>query len=396
MADNSQNPATAPAPTAGTPASVGTSTAAPTTTHAPTPLPAADALDLSAALRADLAGPALSAAQQEQQGTPPDEATDPLAAELPAASDTDTHPSDEEAPNSETEAEAEPAEEPDSNPDDTDEDGQTVPKGMEDWPKQAVKRIQKQSETIRTLREQVAQGAIQIAPTPASPLADVTSVAALDERLQTAKGVRQWCRENLDGGSIPLKGGGTYEVTPEMAQAKLEQAEREIEAYSDRKLYLTEREQAKPWEAAEAVAPGILQAGTREHTFYSNVLKAVPELAAKLPDYELFVACAARGMKQMLEEREGKARYVRYEVKDGKLVAPKQSAAGTNKAEGPANAGKPAATTQAQPFRPNNQRPPVRAAGAPQSANLAALEARAAQGDDTARRELLRAELAAA
>jgi hypothetical protein len=126
------------------------------------------------------------------------------------------------------------------------------------------------------------------------------------------------------------------------------------------------------------------------------VLKAVPELAAKLPDYELFVACAARGMKQMLEEREGKARYVRYEVKDGKLVAPKQSAAGTNKATGPASAGKPAATTQAQPFRPNNQRPPVRAAGAPQSANLAALEARAAQGDDTARRELLRAELAAA
>lgn len=394
MADTPQNPATAPAPTAGTPASVGTSTEAPATTPAPTPSPALDTLDLSAALRADLEGPAVTAAEQENQGTPPDESTDPLQAELEQeSSDTDTPPADETPADPDTE----PADDDEADPADTaDQDEEPVPKGMENWPKQAVKRIQKQSETIRALREQVAQSVIQIAPTPTSPLADVTTTAALEDRLQMAKGIRQWCKDNPDGGSIPLKGGGTYEVTPEMAQAKLEQAEREIEAYSDRKLYLAEREQAKPWEAAEAVAPGILQAGTREHTFYSNVLKAVPELAAKLPDYELFVACAARGMKQMLEEREGKARYVRYEMKDGKIVAPKPSAAGTNKAAAPGTPDKPAATTQAQPFRPTNQRPPVRAAGAPQSANLAALEARAAQGDESARRQLLRAELAAA
>jgi len=399
MADKPQKTATAPAPTAGSPATAGTSTAAPSSTPAPLTQPTdVAAIDFDAALRADLEGPIMTAAEQEKQGTPPDETpTDPLQAELDAEEESET-----EQPNGDQDAApADEAEEQENEaPEDSDErdpaEEDPVPKGMENWPKQAVKRIQKQSETIRTLKAQVAQGGITLTASPASPLADVTTTEQLEARLNTAKGVRQWCRENPNGGSIPLKGGGAYEVTPEMAAAKLEQAEREIEAYADRKLWINERDQAKPWEAAEAVAPGILQAGTQENTFYTGVLKAVPELAAKLPDYELFLACAARGMRQMIEEKQGKARYVRYELKDGKLVPPKQPAAGTNKAASPANAGKPVATTQAQPFRPTNQRPPVRAAGAPQPANLAALEARAAGGDEAAQRALLAAELAAA
>lgn len=336
----------------------------------------------------------MTESQQEQQGTAPDEApTDPLQAEMDEETpDTDTPPEEAAAPETDEEPEAEATEDPDK--DQTDDDGEPVPKGMENWPKQAVKRIQKQSETIRALREQVAQSAIQVTPTPASPLADVTTTEALEQRLQQAKGIRNWCRENPHGGSIQLANGGTYEITQEMAEAKLAQAEREIEAYSDRKLYLAERDKAKPWEAAEAVAPGILKAGTQENSFYTNVLKAVPELATRLPDYELFVACAARGMRQLVEEQQGRAKYVRYELKDGKVVAPKPSTAGTTKAANPASAGKPAAS-QAQPFRPSNQRPPVRAAGANEIGNLASLEARAAMGDEVARKQLLRAELAA-
>lgn len=398
MADKPQNSATASAPTAGSPAAAGTSTAAsPSASAHLTPSADVSSVDFDAMLAADLAGPEMTAAQQEQQGTPPDEApADPLQAELDAEetpAPEETEAGQEAAPAEEQENE--PPQESDEQPDPND-DGEPVPKGMENWPAPAVKRIQKQSETIRALKAQVAQGAIQITPTEASPLADVGTIDALDQRLQTAKGVRAWCKENPNGGTIKLANGGTYEVTPEMAQAKLETAEREIEAYADRKLWLSEREKSKPWEAAETIAPGILKAGTQDNTFYQNVLKAVPELAAKLPDYEVFLACAARGMKQLIEEQQGKAKYVRYEVKDGKLVPPQRPSAAGTKAATPASAGKPAATTQAQPFRPTNQRPPMRAAGAPQPANFAALEAKAAGGDEAAARALLAAELAAA
>lgn len=396
MADKPQNSATASAPTAGSPAAAGTSTAA--TPSAPAHLtPSADvsSVDFDAMLAADLAGPEMTAAQQEQQGTPPDEApTDPLQAELDAE---DTSAPEEPKAGQEAAPEGqenEPPKEPDDQPDPNDDD-ESVPKGMENWPAPAVKRIQKQSETIRALKAQVAQGGIQITPTEASPLADVGTIEALEQRLQNAKGVRAWCKENPDGGTIKLANGGVYEVTPEMAQAKLATAEREIEAYPDRKLWLSEREKSKPWEAAETVAPGILTAGTQENTFYTNVLKAVPELAAKLPDYEVFLACAARGMRQLIEEQQGTAKYVRMEVKDGKLVTPQRPSVAGSKAS-PASAGKPATTPQAQPFRPTNQRPPARAAGAPQPANFAALEARAAAGDEAAQRALLTAELAAA
>lgn len=381
MAETTQTTATAPAPTAGSPTPVGTSTEAQTSSTAPlTPL------DFERLLKADLEGSPMSAAEQEQQGTPTEETQDPLQQELDAET--------EETPD--TPADEEPQEKDDQTDDaNTESDEEPVPKGMEDWPKQAVKRIQKQSETIRALKAQVAQGGLQIAPTEASPLADVQSVTDLDARINSAKGIRAWCRENPDGGTIRMSNGATFEITPEMAAEKLAKAEREIDAYADRKLWLAEREKTKPWEAAEAVAPGILQQGTQENSFYENVLKAVPELAAKLPDYEVFVACAARGMKQMIEEQQGRAKYVRMELKDGKVVATTPKSSGTSKAS-PASAGKPASTQATTPFRPSNQRPQASAAGASPSANLAALEARAAQGDETARRQLLRAELTAA
>lgn len=390
MADNPQTPATAPAPTAGTPAPVGSSTEAQPTPAAPLTPTAPTHLDVQALLAADLAGPDAKEGQAEQSGTPTEEETDPLQRELDEEEQSEETPEATPEQAEGDEPEADPAE---SQPDETtDED--PVPKGMEDWPKQAVKRIQKQSEQIKALKAQIAQPPIQLTPTPANPLADVVTLADLDARITTAKGIREWCKANPEGGTIRLDNGATYEVTAEVAAEKLKLAESQIEAYPDQKLRLAEREKSKPWEAAETIAPGLLTPGTRENTFYMGVLKEVPEIAHRLPDYEIFMAAAARGMKMLVEEQEGTARYVRYEMKDGKIVPPKQS--GKPKATSPASAAKPVAPTQAQPFRPTNQRPPVSAAGATASTDFSGLEAKAAGGDAQARRDLLKAELTAA
>lgn len=364
-------------------------------------MPDASSVDVHALLAADLAGSDVTDGQQEQDGNPPadDPDADPLQRELDAP-ETPTETTPEETPATEEgdqpETDADEPKDAEENDDDTDTD--PVPKGMEDWPKQAVKRIQKQSETIRALKAQVAQEKIVLAPTPTSPLADVTKPADLDQRLTAAKARREWCKANPDGGSIRLENGATYEVDADTVKASLAKAEAEIEAYPDAKIRLAEREKSRPWEEAERIAPGLLTEGTQENTFYRNVLTAVPELAYKLNDCEVFMAAAARGMKMLVEEQEGKAKYVRYELKDGKIVPPKQpQVAGKSTATSPANAGKPAAAKpQAQPFRPTNQRPALRAAGATPSADFAALEAKAAAGDPAAVKALFNAELAAA
>lgn len=400
MADKSQNSATAPAPTPGSPASTGIpSTAATTTEAAPLQSPATDPLDFEAQLAADLAGPEVPDGQTEKTGTPPAEETDPLQRELDEDEATEGEPPTEQesTPEAETPSEDEEPETPSDEDQPAEEEPEPTPRGMEGWPKQAIKRIQNQSEQIRALKAQVAQDGIKLPATESRPLDDVAKLDELESRYEHAQRVLAWCEANPDGGEIKLANGATYTVSPEEARSRREAAQRAIKQYPDRKLYLAERERDKPWEAAEALAPDLLKPGTQENTFFTNVLKAVPELAQRLPDYEVFMAAAARGMRQLMEERSGKAKWVRYELKDGKIVPPKQpTAAGKAKAAAPASAGKPAAAPQATPFRPTNQRPPTAAAGARPSANLDELTARAANGDESAVRALLRAELEAA
>jgi len=299
-------------------------------------------------------------------------------------------------------AEGEPeAADPDGN-----EDGTRVPKGMEDWPKQAVKRIQNQSAKITALEAQIAEGGVTITPTPANPYSDVEAVAqeekvtpaeVLDRRYAAAKARRTWCLANPDGGTVQLRGGREIEVSAEKAQQTLAEAEAEIDAYPDAKMRVAQRANEKPWVTATTLEPGLLQKGTPENGFLLHVLKAVPEIKAKLPDWEVFMAAATRGMRMITEEQAGRARYVRMALgKDGKVVPGKAGQpAGAGSALGgakPATAGKP----QATPHRPGATKPGLQVAGAKAAVNMQDLEAKAMAGDDAAAKALLRAELEAA
>jgi len=286
------------------------------------------------------------------------------------------------------------------------EDGTRVPKGMEDWPKQAVKRIQNQSAKISALEAQIADGGVTITPTPANPYSDVESVAleekvtpaeVLDRRYAAAKARRTWCLANPDGGTVQMRNGREIEVSAEKAQQTLAEAEAEIDAYPDAKLRVAQRANEKPWVTATTLEPGLLQKGTPENGFLLHVLKAVPEIKAKLPDWEVFMAAATRGMRIITEEQAGRARYVRMALgKDGKVIPGKAGQpAGAGSALGgakTATAGKP----QATPHRPGATKPGLQVAGAKASVNMQDLEAKAMAGDDAAAKALLRAELEAA
>ncbi len=217
------------------------------------------------------------------------------------------------------------------NSDDIDPD--QPPKGLENVPKPVWKRLKKQSEQLRDLKAQVAEGPVILAPTRDSPLSDVTDIAALDERVSQARADRDWVRRNPEGGTRKVN-GKDVEISAEKAAEMLSDSDLVIDADATTRTRLMFREQHKPWEAAQAVAPEMFTKGSGEHTFMLNVLQHCPEITQKHPQWEYLLACAAKGMRQVVEERSGKARYVRFEVgPDGKLLPLRAKSIGSGTAK---------------------------------------------------------------
>lgn len=248
--------------------------------------------------------------------------------------------------------------------DDDEVDPEKPPKGFENVPKGIWKRQNKLIQKQRELKSQIAKGPFQITPTPESPLADVESVEVLDNRIATAKQVRKWCQENPEGGTLKGSNGREVELTPDQVQNRLALAEAVIEAAPDMKVMLSQREQEKPWEIAESITPGLFEDGTPEYQFMKDLVSKVPHIKHH-PAWEVIVAAAAKGMRQTVEERTGKAKYVRYELdKDGKLIAPKKKAQGNGKTD-KASPAKPKPPSTPEASRPAITRTPQKSGNRP-------------------------------
>lgn len=238
-------------------------------------------------------------------------------------------------------------------------DPENPPKGLEDVPKTVWKRIQKQSAQIRDLKASLAEGPVVLQPSRESPLNDVNDIDTLDERVAQAREDRDWLEENPHGGMRKVN-GKAVEISEEDAAAMRRESKLIIDGDATTRQRLTFREQTKPWERAQAVNPEMFVKGTQEHTFMVNVLKQCPQITQLIPDWEYLLATAARGTKQVIEERSGKFKYVRFEVDaNGKLLPLKSKPSpggGTAKAGAETAKPKPKAPP---PASPSSQRPPI-------------------------------------
>lgn len=283
------------------------------------------------------------------------EAAEDTQPDLESADESDEEEASAESDEESDEEETEDEDEPESDEEDEDDD---TPKGMENWPKAAVKRIKNQSAKIRDLNDRLRSAeSVTIAPSMASPLADISTLEALDAKVNTSKAVRKWCQENADGGTVKLSNGQTVEKSAEEVAAILQRAEAEIEAAPDRRDFLHKRSQLKPWETAEKIAPGIFEKNKAANAFMVGVLKECPELT-RLNDYEVLLAAAAKGYQIALEEQSGKAKWMRVELKDGKPVQPKA----------PKDQAKAKAATAVKakpPVTPNSTKPALQAGSKP-------------------------------
>lgn len=241
-------------------------------------------------------------------------------------------------------------------------DPETPPKGLENVPKAVWQRIQKQSATIRDLKEQMHAGGITLAPTPLTPLANVFKPEDLQREIQSATAVRQWLapvkdtdftHEGTDGvmRAEVVIGKQRYLLSADEVADKLGYADSVLdkETLDARQKYITDRAAEKPWDVAETILPGMLTKGTPTHDAYVKLLERMPELPVRLPNFEVIAAHILRGEQMAKDEKEGKAKWVRHELdKDGKFVAPKK-AADTKLGGTPAVKDPPAAPTGAKP-----------------------------------------------
>lgn len=368
MADNPQNQTAATASTASTqtpvakdsPSSTAGTKAAQTQTPAPTGDPLTDALNA-----------AFAEAEPPKKDTKQATATE-VEEELEEADDTEESP---EIPEGEQQQAQDPNAEEAQQTTMTDEeveaavasdeiDPEQPPKGLEGVPKGVWKRLQKQSAAIRELKAQQAENFVRVQPTAASPLADVADLDTLSERnaaaKATAKELRAMISENPEGWTEKVR-GKEIEVTPEAAAARLARAEAEIDAAPDAKEFILERQRTQPAQQAAALVPQLFEKGAPENQYLQYRLAQCPELASKIPDFELMLAHANIGAKQAWEVANKKAIYVRYELdKDGKPIAPKVPLAGGAKP----GAAKPGAAKPKAPVAPAATRPAMKAAGA--------------------------------
>lgn len=277
------------------------------------------------------------------------------------------HEADAES-ETETEGDESEAEEEEEAPED-ETDPDHVPKGMENWPKAARKRVQRQSASISQFKEALAQRPAFIAD-PSLPLAHCVTEADLASEIEDAKSEKQKLSALGDEDFTPndkgeevfsyREGGKTLTMTREKVAAKLASATAKLDADNilAQQKFITARQTQKPWIMAEAIAPGMLEPGTPANKLYEGLVEACPEMKAKLTTHEVVVARAVRDWQREQEQAptkefpKGKYKWVRHEMdKAGNIVIPKRP--------GSVNT---ASTAGSRPTAPANTRPAARPA----------------------------------
>jgi hypothetical protein len=143
-----------------------------------------------------------------------------------------------------------------------------------------------------------------VAPTPASPLADIETEGDLAARTNHILEAKSWAIQNLDGGQVSDGNGGTKWIDGPTVKSILANAENMLSKHiPERRDFIANK---KVWDAeARREYPALFKEGTEPYKVYQQWLNVFPE-CRRYPDVAVIVGDALVG-KQIRENR-GKAR----------------------------------------------------------------------------------------
>jgi len=170
---------------------------------------------------------------------------------------------------------------------------------------------------LKTLQEQRNPKPV---PTANDPLADVTSVADLQERIAEAERAEQWALQNLDGATVKTD-DGERELTAAEVRRYLASATAVLRAAPKRLALL--QAQATDEQAAMERAPELFKPGTEANQQYQEIMRMFPELN-RFPDHKSFLADWYAG--KTAREKASKAGTAKADAAAGKTKKPVQIA----------------------------------------------------------------------
>ena len=248
------------------------------------------------------------------------EETEPTPQEIP-----DTEPTPDAEPDSSAEtdhSQPDDGQEPESEDEKSDDDdSEAADDEQEDTPtatqEKLLRRIDKITAKRREAEEKTEQleselselraridstPPITLAPTPADPLADVETPEQLAERLTTAKKVRRWALEHLEGGTVTNAAGEEVYYEPAQVRQYLANADEVITEHAPkRQQWIAQRQTVLP--EAQAAYPSLFKAGSQEQQILRETLKAYPALRG-MPNLELVIGDAIAGQQLRFARQE--------------------------------------------------------------------------------------------
>jgi len=253
--------------------------------------------------------------------------------------DDDGEPEDEESEDGDAESEGEEqddAEEEDEESDeDAEEEQERLPRSVQKLQKRvrkltlraksAEERVQALEPEVQRLQEELGSAkAPVIAPTEANPLSNLSTEAAVNERLQQMKALKRWCLANADGGEVEGS-NGKIELTAAQVRERLAYAEDVLSDFGPARIeYL--REAAKFDAYARKAFPGLFQSGSNESRAVEEFLSRCPEIT-KLPNWRIIVGDALVGGAMRLKSSAAKPVKREQAVKPAARAAVKPAAA---------------------------------------------------------------------
>lgn len=143
-----------------------------------------------------------------------------------------------------------------------------------------------------------------LSPTADSPLADVDSEDALEQRVQNAQAVRRWALQNSDGATIKAPDGSEQFISGEEVKDYLIKADDILTVHAPaRRTWLSQRVPAV--EAAKNIFPDLFKAGTDLNKAYQATVKQAPELL-RIPQHEYWVGLALYGEQALMASQKAK------------------------------------------------------------------------------------------
>lgn len=260
--------------------------------------------------------PDANANQQSTEAVSSEDSFDSLLAGIPGLDKYfgEEKPSEAPAPVEESASADAPAEvtpavetEPALEEGEVEKEKETVPAGVQKRIDKLVAQKHEATERAEALAAKVAeleakvQTIAPLSPTPDSPLADIDTVQALDQRLAQAQRVKLWALENLDGGEVEDGKGGTYMMPGENVKKLLSQSEALLTQHGpNRRQYLQARTSFE--QEARTFYPDLYKAGTEANQVFNQWVKIFPEVR-KFPDYPIIIADALAGQRMRLAKK---------------------------------------------------------------------------------------------